>query len=461
MRTKKETQDAIRALLSKGVGIKKIADILEVSKNTVRKVDRNRTEPVEKDAKGAVEHLDRVRALYRDCKGNAVRIQEQLHREYGVEVGYSTLTKLIREGLLREPKKRAGKYQFTIGEEMQHDTSPHQVQIGGKVVKAQCASLVLHYSRMIFIQYFPGFTRFEATWFLADAIAFFDGACGRCMVDNTSVVVVKGSGSAAVIAPSLEAFGVAYGFEFKAHEVGDADRSAVVERNFHYAENNFLPGRTFKHWDDLNAQARAWCETVANAKPKRSLGMAPQAAFVMEKPELRPMPRHLPPVYKVEHRTVDNEGFVSLDTNRYSVPERLLGKKVEVFKHPKHVKIFFKNKLVGEHERVIGGRDVRTTAPGHHMPLTPARRREPSAQETILRGNDSSLNRYLDELRSRSPGRGVRAMQRLLCFKRRYPEPAFMAAVKQALKYGLYDLARLERLILRNVADDFFNIDPD
>ena len=52
-----------------------------------------------------------------------------------------TLTRLIREHTeLRTPKKRSGTYSFGPGEEMQHDTSPHHITLGGKEVKAQCAN---------------------------------------------------------------------------------------------------------------------------------------------------------------------------------------------------------------------------------------------------------------------------------------------------------------------------------
>ena len=88
---------------------------------------------------------------------------------------------------------------------------------------------------------------------------------------------------------------------------------------FAYIEGHFLPGRTFRDYADLNAQARLWCETVANATPKRVLGMSAEAAYVLEKPYLTPLPSVLPPVYEVVERTVDLSGFISLDANRYSV----------------------------------------------------------------------------------------------------------------------------------------------
>jgi len=60
--------------------------------------------------------------------------------------------------------KPAGQYHFGPGEEMQHDISPHDAKIAGKLRRVQTASLVLCYCRMIFIQCFASFTRSEACW---------------------------------------------------------------------------------------------------------------------------------------------------------------------------------------------------------------------------------------------------------------------------------------------------------
>jgi hypothetical protein len=64
-------------------------------------------------------------------------------------------------------------------------------------------------------------------------------------------------------------------------------------------------------------------------------------------------------------------------------------------------------------------------------------------------------------LKKRAPGRGVTKLQRLLQLKQSYPAEPFLAALRQALDYGLFDLSRLERLILERVAGDFFELDPD
>ncbi len=157
---------------------------------------------------------------------------------------------------------------------------------------------------------------------------------------------------------------------------------------------------------------------------------------------------------------MDTQGCVHLDTNRYSVPERLLGQQVAVHKRPGHVVVFAAHQAVAEHPRLIGQRHGVHLVKAHHRTLHRGRApKGPSAQEQALTGRDPVLDRYVGELRSRAPGRGVAKLRRLLHLKRTYPSEPFLAAVGQAQRYGLFDMTRLEQLILERVAGDFFNLD--
>jgi hypothetical protein len=87
--------------------------------------------------------------------------------------------------------------------------------------------------------------------------------------------------------------------------------------------------------------------------------------------------------------------------------------------------------------------------------------RQPSLQAQLLRGEHPTLDAYVIALAAHLNGRGTRALNRLLQLKRSYPPQPFLAAVEQALKYGLFDLNRLETLVLRHVAGDFFALDDE
>ena len=273
------------------------------------------------------------------------------------------------------------------------------------------------------------------------------------MIDNTHVVLASGSGSEAVIAPEMAAFARTLGFGFVAHRVGHPDRKGRIERIFAYVEGHFLPGRTFRDYADLNAQARLWCETVANATQKRALGMSADAAYVLEKPYLTPLPAVLPPVYEVVERTVDLSGYVSIDANRYSVPERLCGQPVTVYKHPERIAVHHRGTVVAEHARLIDRRQGTVRDPAHHP--TPIRKGRVAPPDEALWGETPLLCEYAQALR-RHVGQGRRRLRRLQELQRTYPAEPFLAAIRQALAFGLFDMARLEALILKQVAGDFF-----
>jgi transposase len=161
---------------------------------------------------------------------------------------------------------------------MQHDTSPHTVEVGGKNYQAQTASAVLAYSRLLFFQINPRFQRFDCKVFLSDALRYMGGVVERVMIDNTHVVVLRGTGREMIPVPEMEAFAERFGFHFVAHERGDANRSARVERPFWFIERNFLVGRKFSSWEDLNQQARQWCDRV-NSTYKKHIRAVPRELY--------------------------------------------------------------------------------------------------------------------------------------------------------------------------------------
>src|SRR5262245_61689007 len=116
----------------------------------------------------------------------------------------------------------------------------------------------------------------------------------------------------------------------------------------------------------LRAQGQSLREISRLLKLSRNAVRRTEAAYVMEKPYLKSPPRVLPPVYEVLERVVDLYGYVSVDTNRYSVPERLVGRPVSVYKHPAEIVIYHRGSEICRHPRLIGQRDARSTLPGHH-----------------------------------------------------------------------------------------------
>lgn len=391
------------------------------------------------------------------CRGNLVRVHEEIGKQ-GVALSYPALTAFCRrQGIGHAPPVPVGHYDFAPGQEMQHDTSPHRAPIGGTEQRIETASLVLCYSRMLFFQATPVFNRFACKVFLTDALEYLTGAAATCMIDNTHVVVASDTGARMVPAPEMAAFAERFSFVFRAHEKGDANRSARVERPFHFIEHNFLVGRTFADLPDLNAQARAFCDTV-NAASKRHLHASPRELFAAERAHLRPLPLFVPEVYALHHRLVDVEGYVNVHGHRYSVPYALIGRRLEIRETKDRIDAYHGPRLVASHATVLGRTFTRVTVPEHRPPRGARPSTQPSPDEQALAHTDPPLPAYAAALKARSAGRGTLALRRLLALYREYPRAAVLQAVTLAQHYGLFDLDRLERLTLRVIAKDYFRL---
>jgi hypothetical protein len=314
---------------------------------------------------------------------------------------------------------------------------------------------------MLFFQIYPTFTRFDCKVFLTEALRYLGGSVRRVEIDNTHVVVLRGTGRAMVPVPEMAAFAERYGFQFAAHELGDANRSAHVERQFDHIENNFLAGRSFASWPEMNRQAREWCDRV-NATQKRHLRAAPRELFAMEQQHLQPLPAWVPEVYRLHERMVDVEGYVTVNTNRYSVPVAWIGRRVEVRETCAKIEIQLDARHLVTHERVAEAEHRHILLPEHGRPRG-VKRPDPHPEEALILKAMPEIANYVADLKKNSRKMVVLALRQLLRMVREYPREPLLAAVAEAARYGLYDLDRVERMVLRQVARDYFllNNDPE
>jgi hypothetical protein len=276
------------------------------------------------------------------------------------------------------------------------------------------------------------------------------------MIDNTHVIVLRGTGSAMIPVPEMEAFGERFGFRFVAHERGDANRSGRVERPFSFIENNFLAGRTFTSWDELNLKARQWCDRV-NSTYKKHIRAVPRELFAVERLHLKPLPAWIPEVYRLHQRTVDVEGYVSVHSIRYSVPVSWIGRRVEVRETRDRIDIELDARQIVKHRRALTPPQMRVTLAEHRPPRGEGiRRSDPHPEEQAILQVAPEVGPYVTALKQKGRKVVALALRQLLRLLKEYPREPFLAAVAEADRYGLYDLDRLERMILRRVARDYF-----
>ena len=123
----------ILELNAQQVSKREIARVLGISRVAVRKVLRSNstTVPELQRPEKAEPHRQQILELFDQCKGNLVRVHEELVASGGAELSYAALTAFCRRhGIGYAPPTPAGQYDFAPGEEMQHDTSPHDLELG-------------------------------------------------------------------------------------------------------------------------------------------------------------------------------------------------------------------------------------------------------------------------------------------------------------------------------------------
>jgi hypothetical protein len=184
--------------------------------------------------------------------------------------------------------------------------------------------------------------------------------------------------------------------------------------------------------------------------------------FAFEQSYLQPLPVWLPPVYLLHQRLVDVEGYVSVDSNRYSVPDQFIGLQVEVRQTKQTIEIYRGPRLVASHQRVLEPTGRKYRLEQHRRPRGQGPKRpEVPPEEKLLLGRVPEIAPYIQGLRQRYPGRSTLPLRRLLRLVEDYPRQPLLQALQAAAQYGLYDLERVETIILRQLAREYFQLTPE
>ncbi len=379
-----DKRNAIFQLHTEGMSLREISRRLHISRKTVRKIIQQQGEmpdTVRKDKREIDAEL--LRRLYDECRGWAERVHERLQEEEDIQIGYSTLTRMLRDlGLGNSRPARCDRVPDEPGAEMQHDTSDYRVPLAGQRTKVIASLLYLRYAKRRYLKFYRVFNRFAMKCFLHEALMYWKHSAGRCIIDNTNLARLRGTGKQAVIAPEMAAFSKRYGFRFVCHEIRHSDRKAGNERSFWTVETNFLPGRSFESLEDLNAQAFQWATVRLEHRPVKKTGLIPVKAFEFERAFLTELPQHLPAPYQVHQRGTDQYGYVHFNANFYWVPGTQR-EDVKVLQYADQLKIFLRRNCVADYPLPPDGvKNERFSPPGEPKPRhQPKNRRRESGEE--------------------------------------------------------------------------------
>lgn len=452
-----DKRQAAQTLFSQGRSKKEISRLLTISPKSVRRLLKNSgAAPSPRPDKIAVSE-DLLRQTYDRCNGFRQRIYEVLTEEHSLKIGYSTLTRLLREyGIGQKKQHRYAHVEEVPGAEMQHDTSPHRVRLGTETVLVQCSSLYLRYSKMRYIQFYRSFNRFRMKCFFHEALNHWGYAAHTCVIDNTNLAVLHGTGASAVFHPEMISMASPYGFAWLAHEKGHANRKAGCERSFWTAETNFLPGRTFVSFEDLNQQALAWSNRFAQ-RPQAKTRLIPCELFESEKADLVKLPGYLEAPYQSHQRVLDAHGYLAFDGNYYWVPDEPglnPGRFVALLQYSQTLKIFPFGLSSGRAALAYplpaqGTRNQRYAPAGAMLnPYPPRHLKASSLEEEIrLRAMAPLCGAYLDFIQAADDlHQKPKFIRGLYGLSRQMTKELWVATLERALRYKVSSLEALQRI---------------
>lgn len=448
-----DKRKAIFLLHQEGIlSLREISRRLGLSHHTVRAIIEQKGELPRTTRKDKVRIDPEVlRRLYGDCDGWIQRVHEKLVEEERLPVTYPTLTRMLRAlGISGSRKERCDRVPDEPGAEFQHDTSVYTVKLGEKQSKVIASLLYLRYSKRRYLKFYRAFNRFKMKCFFHEALMFWGYAAPDCIIDNTNLARLRGTGSNAVMVPEMEAFGKQYGFRFRCHEIGHPNRKAGEERSFWTVETNFFPGRGFQSWEDLNAQALQWSTVRMEQRPQGEAGLIPAKTFEHESHYLVKLTPHLPAPYLVHYRGTDQYGYASFDGNDYWVPGTKRDE-VKLLEYGDRLKLYQAGECLVEYPLPTDGvKNERFSPEGLPKPRHMLNnRRKPTQQEELrLRAMAESVGAYLDFALKPKGIERHGFLRKLFVMSQKMTPALFVRSIERAHKYRITSLETIERIAL-------------
>jgi transposase len=355
-----EVVDRIHELSGQGLGSKRIARALGVSRNTVRRYLAGATagfheRPAARRLDGAT--LAEVHRLYRTvAEGNTVVVQQELARQ-GRDIDLRTLQRAVAP-LRQEERAQAlatVRFETPPGQQLQIDFGEKVVRIAEQPVTVYLMTAVLGYSRRLYCRAFLAQRQDDWLEGLEGAFAHFGGLTEQVLCDNASPLVTSHDRQSGQVVwhPGFEAFCRDRGLTARACRPRRARTKGKIERGVGYVKHNALAGRSFASFEDLQRHLARWMVAVADERIHGTTRERPAARFEREERQaLRPLPgRPLAVRTRRLTRRVSSDCFVDIDTVRYSVPHRHVRETVEVVVGQDQVEVWLRGQCIARHAR--------------------------------------------------------------------------------------------------------------
>lgn len=186
-------------------------------------------------------------------------------RAAGYTGGYTQLKEYVRSVRPTPPAEPLVRFETAAGHQAQVDFATFTLPWG----RRYSLLVVLGYSRLLWLHFYPRQTMQTLFRGLEAAFAFFGGVPRELLFDQMSAVVTddrRDAGGTLVENAEFLRFAHHWGFRIRACRPYRAKTKGKVERPIRYVRESFFYGRTFLNDADLDTQAERWLGHVANVR---------------------------------------------------------------------------------------------------------------------------------------------------------------------------------------------------
>lgn len=346
------------ALQALGWGAKRISRELGCSRNTVREyLRRGGWRPMDVRARGSVlePHRQWIAERLKQHRGNADVVRQDLARELGVRVSLRTVQRAVEH--LRRALRAEGlatvRYETAPGQQLQIDFGSTMAFVDDQPLRIHLFVATLGYSRRCYVTAF--LHERQSAWLqgLEGALRHFGGVPREVLLDNARALVSEHNVQTREVRfnERFHAFCRYWGLTPRACAPYRARTKGKDERGVGYVKRNAVAGHRFASLEAMHAHLQHWMREVADLRVHGTTGEPPLLRFERdEATALKPLPT-LAPFLQVREliRRVHSDACVELDTNRYSVPWRLIGEAVTVVVADRQVRVLYAGQEVACH----------------------------------------------------------------------------------------------------------------
>lgn len=326
---------AVQKVYKQTNSIRQTAEILHISRNTVRKLARMKEAPSYSRRKrtSLIDRFAEQIIEWRCHNFNGTRIFNELQKiGYAGSIGpiYRFLKK-FDEDIGHTSSKATVRIETPPGDQAQFDWSEYSMVIGNLERKVYCFAMILAASRkkaVCFSLKVDATAIYEAIQELFEDLG---GVTLELLIDNPTALVIENnpkSEDEICYNPHALLLAKHLGTELNACPCYWPRKKGKIESPFHYIEEQFIKGNSFATMEELNRRGKefvdAWCDSVHG-----TTGRIPNQHYLLEEQAvLQPLPKTRFRIKELQKRIVSPDSFVSIDGSKYSVPVKYVDKSV-------------------------------------------------------------------------------------------------------------------------------------